>query len=271
MEQKAGILIAHSGARRVTFDELLKLPAAEPTGPRHCPIPHSDIIKATRTELQKCGFDVRGEEISIQGDKAEKLFAVFNCATDLPGTKGWHDNGGLTEDHTGINRLFALGLRHANDSTWALRMTVGSRVLVCDNLAFSGDEYVLKRKHTSGVRLNEEIYAALGTSRAKYITFERNFQQLQAHKLTTSDAQHYIYEAIVVKQVLAVQHLPKVHQWYFEPETPAIDCSDRTLFGLHNAFTRAIKELPSPALQYRASQNVGKYFGLSSETELVPA
>jgi hypothetical protein len=35
--------------------------------------------------------------------------------------------------------LSALGIRNAHDKSMRLAMTVGYRVLVCDNMAFSGD------------------------------------------------------------------------------------------------------------------------------------
>jgi hypothetical protein len=44
----------------------------------------------------------------------------------------------------------ALGIRGSNDRSMAIQATAGARVLVCDNLAFSGDSgtIVLRKKHT---------------------------------------------------------------------------------------------------------------------------
>jgi hypothetical protein len=40
-----------------------------------------------------------------------------------------------------------VGLRNSNDRTFPIGIAFGSRVFVCDNLAFIGDQ-VIRRKHT---------------------------------------------------------------------------------------------------------------------------
>jgi hypothetical protein len=55
----------------------------------------------------------------------------------------------------------ALGLRTANNKTMAIQICAGLSVLVCDNLAFRGDMIALRRKHTSGLRLREELAGAV--------------------------------------------------------------------------------------------------------------
>src|SRR5207245_7555427 len=53
--------------------------------------------------------------------------------------------------------IAALGLRTGNNKTMSLQICAGYRVFVCDNLAFRGDLIALKRKHTSGLNLKEEL------------------------------------------------------------------------------------------------------------------
>jgi hypothetical protein len=50
---------------------------------------------------------------------------------------------------------------------------------------------------------------------------------------------------------------------YFEAEQREyLDCAPRTRFGLHNAFTRAIKQL-APAPAFEANLGLGSLFGLN--------
>ena len=47
----------------------------------------------------------------------------------------------------------SLGLRTANNKTMSLSMIAGLRVFVCDNMAFSGETIILRRRHTRGLDL----------------------------------------------------------------------------------------------------------------------
>ena len=46
------------------------------------------------------------------------------------------------------------------------------------------------------------------------------------------------------------------------------DCQPRTEWGLHNAFTRAMRDL-TPLRQFGATQGLGRAFGLSGSEEPV--
>jgi hypothetical protein len=55
----------------------------------------------------------------------------------------------------------ALGLRTSNDKSFAIQIAIGARVIVCDNLLLSGELIALKRKHTAGLDLIEELTAGV--------------------------------------------------------------------------------------------------------------
>lgn len=44
-----------------------------------------------------------------------------------------------------------VGLRNSHDKRFLVGISFGSRVFVCDNLAFTGD-HVVKRKHTANLK-----------------------------------------------------------------------------------------------------------------------
>ena len=70
-----------------------------------------------------------------------------------------------------------------------------------------------------------------------------------------------MYDAFVQHGVLPMRYLAKVGSWYFDPPTDAEDCLPRNAWGLHNAFTRTVKELSSPARRFEASTCIGQVFG----------
>jgi hypothetical protein len=55
----------------------------------------------------------------------------------------------LKSEYTGYTDI--VGLRNSHDRKFPVGVSFGSRVFVCDNLAFSGD-HVVKRKHTLGLK-----------------------------------------------------------------------------------------------------------------------
>ena len=74
-------------------------------------------------------------------------------------------------------------------------------------------------------------------------------------KATIFDA---VYQGIVPQRPL-----PEVAGNYFEAEEREyLNCAPRTRFGLHNAFTRALKAL-APAPAFEANLGLGTLFGLN--------
>src|SRR5881397_1045647 len=61
---------------------------------------------------------------------------------------GWMDEI-AKEPYTGYSDT--CGLRNSHDKRFPIGISVGSRVFVCDNLAFIGD-HVIKRKHTANAK-----------------------------------------------------------------------------------------------------------------------
>ncbi len=80
--------------------------------------------------------------------------------------------------------------------------------------------------------------------------------------MTDTRAKEVIYDA-VAQDVVPARLLPKIHGFYFRPTDERPDCQPRTLWGLHNAFTRALQELKE-ARAWKASSDLGRLFGLVS-------
>jgi hypothetical protein len=56
---------------------------------------------------------------------------------------------------------FAVGLRNSNNKTMRLGMVAGFRVLICDNMALSGDFRPLLAKHTRSLELDDALSLAV--------------------------------------------------------------------------------------------------------------
>jgi hypothetical protein len=217
----------------------------------HRPVPHHELVEVLKEELASAGYEVTREEYAIQ-HHGLKLFGVMDLVP-RPGVTSPLSNG---------DKGLGLGFRHGNDQTLSLSLVCGARVAVCDNLMLSGDMIVLKRKHTKGLSLRDEVKAGVERLLLEYSTLEQGILRLKEQGLTDETAKAMIYDAFVNHQVLPIRYLEQVGTWFFHPPADAQDCQPRTLWGLHNAFTRTVKELSSPARRFEATTCIGQVFGL---------
>ncbi|MBI4716089.1 MAG: hypothetical protein HY760_09180 [Nitrospirae bacterium] len=247
------ILSSHCGSRLIRPAELEQLPAPLPLGPHHRPVPHHELVGILKEELEEAGYQVAREEYAVQ-NQGLKLFGVMDLVP-APGTSSALSNG---------DKGLGLGFRHGNDQSMSLRLVAGARVFVRDNLVLSGDMIVMRRKHTTGLSLKDEIRAGVERLTQKYAALEQGILRLKERGLSDPEAKTIIYDAFVREGVLPMRFLPQVGTWYFEPPAEAEDCRSRSAWGLHNAFTRTVKELSSPARRFEATTRIGKVFGLRS-------
>ena len=140
----------------------------------HRPIPHHEIVNALVETLGFRHIAVHKDEYAVSHDGA-KMFGIMELETTFGGCR------------------FALGLRNSHDRSLALGITVGYRVMVCSNLAFSGDYTPVLRRHTKNFDLHSVL--SIGVDNV-----QRNFEPMvQAvdrggHQLTDVEAKLIIYE-----------------------------------------------------------------------------
>src|SRR5262249_35801334 len=109
------------------------------------PVPHAAVLDAVRGMLCHAGFVVRKAAYALSSDNA-KMFATLDLTASLA---------------TGVS--VAVGVRNSPGKSLALSFCAGSRVFVCDNLAFRS-ELLVSRRHTryGNDRFGEAIARAVG-------------------------------------------------------------------------------------------------------------
>jgi len=176
-------VLSHSASHLVSLDELAGIPAGEPMGPRHRPVPHIELVST-------------------------------------------------------VKQAFALGV------------IAGLRVFVCDNMAFSGGDRLLRRKHTTGLELVAEVDRGLDRTFHSYRDLVQLVDQLRDTKLTDMEAKVLLYDLALDGRVIAPDQLGKVHGWYFTPEEMASeedrergfsDVEPRNAWAVANAVTRVAR------------------------------
>src|SRR5580704_14767565 len=172
-----GTLIAHCGTEKIGREELA-LVAVPPGTATHKVIPHHEVIEALVDTLSLRHIAPVREEYAVSKD-GMKMFGIMELETTFQGCR------------------FAIGIRNAHDKSMRLGLTVGYRVLVCDNMAFSGDFTPVLAKHSKNFSLIDAI--SIGVDR-----MQRGFEPLVQHiegwrqtAVTDADAKMLIYRAFV--------------------------------------------------------------------------
>src|SRR5207245_9669055 len=96
----------------------------------------------------------------------------------------------------------------------ALAIVVGAKVLVCDNLALSGDVIAIRRKHTAGFDLNADISRAIDRYQSYLQVFHRQLGELMYQPLGDDQAKVMIYEAFA-SEIMPVRFFTTVVDAYF--------------------------------------------------------
>jgi Domain of unknown function (DUF932) len=233
--------LSHTNSQLVTREQLLTI-APPPSTDTWRPIAHADLITAIDRQLLVRGITIQSERFAIQREGA-RLFAVLDLSLEGSG-----------------EFCASLGIRTANDRSLALEIAVGIKVFVCDNMTFSGDLIALRRKHTARFDLNADISRAVDRYQAHLLTLQQQITGIQESPLSDLQAKAWIVDAFR-QEILPIRHFKTVTETYCNPSPDMTDVRPRTLWGLHNAFTRAVRQM-APAPAFEATTALGHFFGL---------
>ena len=211
-------LMLHAGASVIDYAALreLETPAATPT---HVPVEHYRVIDLLKSTLGMYGHQVTDEHHGVTPD-GMRYFGLIS----------------LRSTHTGYEDT--VGLRNSHDKSFPISIGFGSRVFVCDNLAFIA-ETTIKRRHTANAKrdlpgLVGELIEPLALHREQqYRTFERYKGTL----LTDQQADHAVLN-MFRQGIINIQRVPEVlSEW----EAPTFEEFDqRNAWRLFNAATFAL-------------------------------
>lgn len=223
-------MLSHNRSVLVGRQDLKDLPTPQPTA-THYPIPHWRLVECLAETLHFRHLEIVAEEYAVSHD-AMRFFGAMT----------------LNVEESGVR--IALGLRNSHDKSFSLGLTVGRRVLVCDNLALFGDYTPIARKHTKGVEVEAILSVAVDQMQRNFDPMRRQIEVFRGFDLSDARAKLIIYDAFFGGEADLPKHLGTVvHGHYFEPKYPEFE--PRTLWSLENAFTSSLKEL-EPVARLRA-------------------
>jgi len=210
-------LLVHAGGWTATKADLAAVPVPEATD-SYVPVPYGRFVEEVELHVPRFGLTITREEFALARDGAQ-MFGVLTC----------------TNGHGDRDYSLAIGLRNSLDRSVAVGLTSGSRCMVCDNLAFSG-EVTMQRKHTVHVfrDLPDLIYRMLSEVSVLQNRLHTEIAAMKGRELDNPDVAELLVAACR-RNVLPFSQLPKVIDAW---ERPAYDdFKPRNAWSLYNAFT----------------------------------
>lgn len=231
-------LMSHTGTQLITRDGLALIQAPPPTE-TFKPVPHIELVQNVIDGLSYRHINVVKDQYAVSDD-GMKLFGVMEL------------------EAMGDGFRFSLGLRNSNDKSMRLGMVVGIRILVCDNLAFSGDFTPVLAKHTKMFDLQAAIAVGIDQMQRHFGPMADQVNRWRQAQIEDDYARKVIYRAFIQDELEAPKHLARIiHHNYFEPTIP--EFAPRTTYSLQNAFTSAFKQL-DPIPMFKATASLGEFF-----------
>ncbi len=235
MSETQAVLLSKTGT--LTREQLALVPTPAGTT-THKPVAHAEVVKALVDTLALRHIAPVREEYAVSND-GMKLFGIVEIETMFQGCR------------------FAIGIRNAHDKSMRLAMTVGYRVLVCDNMAFSGDFTPVLAKHSKNFNLIHAVEIGVSDMQRNFEPMTKQVARWRESQLSDVTAKLIIYQAFIESEIDLPKHLAvPVHELYFKPEHE--EFMPRTMWSLSNAFTSALKRL-DPVPQYRATAKLGPF------------
>lgn len=235
MPEQQTVLLSKTG--KLTREELALVPTP-PSTDTHRPVPHIEVINALTETLGFRHIGVHKEEYAVSKD-GMKMFGCMELETTFNGCR------------------FSIGIRNAHDKSMRLAMTVGYRVFVCDNMAFSGDFEPVLAKHSKHFRLLDALSIGVDQMQRNFTPMVQAVDRWRDSQLTDVSAKLLIYRAFIESELEIPKHLARpVHDIYFNPTVE--EFAPRTMWSLSNAFTSAFKTL-DPIPQYRATAKLAGF------------
>jgi len=215
-------LLMHKGGQRASLNDLKQVPLPEETE-SYKPVSHYDLaINLART----CngllnGYHFRKSQYGL-AKKGNQMFGIHTYINDH------HESMGLS-----------IGFRNSYDKSMSVGIAVGASVLVCDNLALTGDIAVM-RKHTVNVweDLEEMIITTIYRSQHNFSRIVEDSEAMKQRPLTNDSAYRFI-GLLYGRNVITPRQIPQVKKEWQKPSFEAFQ--PRNLWSFYNACTEALK------------------------------
>jgi len=220
-------LMLHCGANAISRNDLAALPLPKALGPRHVIRPYIEDLEIVEDALADYGLAVNDEAFGVTNNGG-RFFGVLECAP-------------IEGEYLAKDYGLMVGLRGSYDQSIARGLAIGSRVFVCDNLAFSGEVNILTRQTTN---ISSRIPALLRDAVAKLPQLaehqQARFGAYRDTALTPRQGDAMLIE-LMRKEVLTSNSIKRAVAEWDAPSHAEHAEQGHSIWRMHNAVTEALK------------------------------
>lgn len=217
-------LMAYCETKRVTEDEVLMVQEPAYTKTWH-PMSHKKVIDATGMALREYNLSIEKKEYSLSKD-GKNMFGVWTLEQ-------------MEQDDQGIR--CTMGIRNSLKKQFAVGICAGNKVMVCDNMVFSG-EFIEFRKHTARLDMDEMIEVAtkaiIGVIQ-KMDILNKWHLRLKEHNLPEKDFKALTFDSMKAGAFAPRQFSNFLHA--YDEENKVQNGHAGTLYAFHGAITRVMR------------------------------
>lgn len=216
-------MMLHRGGMESTMDDIRSVVTPQPTK-THYPVPHERFIGSVSRFISDGGYKIKETKHALS-HKGQRYFGLIMLENEgMDGAYQW-----------------SIGLRNSHDKAFRAEVTAGSRVFVCDNLAFSGSIQAV-RKHTKNVErdMDQLIARAVGQLGNYFNQNDKRYARYKETEVSEKDFGHFIVQAIEAR-VIPVTRVPDVIKEWRDPSH--LEFAQRNAWSVFNAVTETFKKV----------------------------
>lgn len=222
----------------ISRQDMRAIPVPPPMGPRHHPYSFADFADNTVHAIERAGYSVTDEEFAVQKD-GMRVFGILKVSNSpdvspaVPAPVLYKPAWNLV-----------VGVRGSNDQSVSRGLVIGSQVMVCSNLCFSGDLGKWNRKQTTNVEsdMPQIIRRAVDQLDRKNDELTVNFDSFNAAQVDRDGGDRILMDILRGGGFSASQFERAVDHWDKLPaDFEEHSVNGRTLWWLFNACTHGLK------------------------------
>ena len=236
-------MLLHCGGQMVNRDDVYGVNTPRGTETWY-PLAHAGLLTEVESQLQSAGFRIKGEGHALSHEGA-RYFGLLEVTVPDGGSReyGW-----------------IVGIRNSHDKSYPAGLVAGSKVFVCDNLAFCGDVRI-SRKHTKYALRDLRCLTAraVGQLGDRFHDLDCRIDAYREKRVSDRQAHDVAIRALDCRAIVCSQIPEVLHEWR-EPSHD--DFQPRNAWSLFNAFTEASKGINPATLVNRTQALHGLFDGL---------
>lgn len=209
----------HRGSRFVNRDEVESV--FTPTETRTWrPIGHIELLTQVEENTRNIGLTISSEKHALSRN-GDRYFGILEIKASY------------------VDYTWVIGIRNSHDKSFPAGVVAGTRVFICDNLAFCG-EIAVSRKHT--VFIMEDLPVLVNQAMAGLIDhWKKQDDRINQYKqFSLEDAfVHDLTIKALDRKAITVRQIPRVLEQWRKPAYE--EFKPRTIWSWFNCVTEVIK------------------------------